>query len=100
MSSATKRAVKSAIPAGATSVMDRSGRLVVPREVRERSGFLPGVKLLVSFHDGKIEIEPAPLEVTLEKRGVLRVAVAKTKIDKIDTDTVQSTIDSLRTRLR
>jgi hypothetical protein len=60
----------------------------------------PVAKYRGVFHDGKIEIEPAPLEVTLEKRGVLRVAVAKTKIDKIDTDTVQSTIDSLRTRIR
>lgn len=58
------------------STMDAAGRLVIPKELRREARLVPGMPLEIRWYDGRIEIEPAPLEVTLEKRGRLTVAVA------------------------
>ncbi len=57
------------------TTMDAAGRLVIPREVRRVAGLRPGVPLEVRWRDGRIEIEPAPLAVRMEKRGRWVVAV-------------------------
>ena len=55
--------------------MDQAGRLVVPKAVREASGLAPGTRLRFRVRDGRVEIEPVPLEVSLERRGLVVVAV-------------------------
>ena len=46
--------------------MDSAGRLVIPKAVREKAGLSPSTPLDVRFHDGRVEIEPAPVEVRVE----------------------------------
>lgn len=55
--------------------MDAAGRLVIPKEIRRQAGLQPGVLLDVRWHDGRIEIEPAPSPVTLVRKGRFVVAV-------------------------
>ena len=57
--------------------MDQAGRLVVPKVVREASGLAPGTRLRFRVRDGRVEIEPVPLEVSLERRGPVVVAVPR-----------------------
>ncbi|MCY3810013.1 MAG: AbrB/MazE/SpoVT family DNA-binding domain-containing protein [Gemmatimonadetes bacterium] len=59
------------------TTIDQAGRLVVPKAVREASGLAPGTRLRFRVRDGRIEIEPVPLEVSLERRGSVVVAVPR-----------------------
>lgn len=55
--------------------IDKAGRLVIPKEIREKAGIKPGMPLEIRVDDGVIEIEPAYTPVRLERRGRFLVAV-------------------------
>lgn len=57
------------------TAMDRAGRLVIPKEIRREAKLAPGVPLEVKWRDGRIEIEPAPAAVQLQRRGRLLVTL-------------------------
>jgi AbrB family looped-hinge helix DNA binding protein len=80
--------------------MDASGRIVVPKAVREAAGFAPGTPLRVSYRDGRIEIEPAPREVRIVERGGFRVAEPVARGTNLTAETVRETRKRLRDRSR
>jgi AbrB family looped-hinge helix DNA binding protein len=80
------------------TTIDRAGRLVLPKKIREAAGILPGSELTIRVSDGVIEIEPAPLEVRLVKRGSLTVAVARKRVTPLTPEAVGQTLDRLRRR--
>jgi AbrB family looped-hinge helix DNA binding protein len=80
------------------TTIDRAGRLVVPKKIREAAGILPGSELTIRVADGRIEIEPAPLEVQLVKRGPLTVALPRKRVSPLTPDVVEETLDRLRRR--
>ncbi|HEX9305596.1 MAG TPA: AbrB/MazE/SpoVT family DNA-binding domain-containing protein [Thermoanaerobaculia bacterium] len=80
------------------TTIDRAGRLVVPKKIREAAGIQPGSELTISVADGRIEIEPAPLEVRLVKRGSLTVAVPRKRVTSLTPEAVGETLDRLRRR--
>jgi AbrB family looped-hinge helix DNA binding protein len=47
---------------------------VSPKPIREAAGLRPGESLEVTYRDGRIEIEPAAVEVKLIWKGRLLVA--------------------------
>jgi AbrB family looped-hinge helix DNA binding protein len=80
------------------TTIDRAGRLVVPKPIREAVGIVPGAELEIRVTDGRIEIEPAPLEVRLARKGALTVAVPRRKVPSLSADVVKRTLGSLRRR--
>lgn len=82
------------------TTMDASGRLVVPKAVREAAGFEPGTPLRVRYRDGRIEIEPAPRQVRIVERDGFRVAEAAERGGYLTSETVRSTRKRLRDRSR
>lgn len=80
------------------TTIDNAGRLVVPKKIREAAGILPGAELTIRVADGRIEIEPAPLEVRLVKRGSLTVAVPRKRVPPLTREAVGRTLDGLRRR--
>lgn len=82
------------------TTMDASGRLVVPKSVREAAGFEPGTPLRIRYRDGRIEIEPAPREVRIVDRDGFRVAEPMERGGYLTSETVRSTRKSLRERRR
>jgi len=54
--------------------IDPAGRMVIPKPIREAAGLRPGDSLEVTYRDGRIEIEPAAVEVKLICKGKLLVA--------------------------
>lgn len=80
------------------TTIDGAGRLVVPKKIREAAGIKPGSELTIRVEDGRIEIEPAPLEVKLVKRGSLTVAVPRKRVTPLTTEAVGRTLDRLRRR--
>ncbi len=80
------------------TTIDRAGRLVVPKKIREAAGILPGSELTIRVNDGRIEIEPAPLDVRIVKRGSLTVAVPRKRVPALTPEAVEQTLDRLRRR--
>lgn len=84
---------------GMKTTIDGAGRLVIPREVRRQAGLQPGVALEVRWREGRIEIEPAPLAVRLERRGRLLVAVPEGETGELSIEAVEATRGALREEL-
>ena len=57
-----------------TISIDRVGRLVIPKEIRDEAGIEPGMALEVRCREGRIEIEPRRRPVRIVKKGRLQVA--------------------------
>lgn len=71
------------------TTMDRAGRLVIPKEIRREAKLVPGMPLEVKWREGRIEIEPAPVAVRLERRGRLLVAVPRRKTPALTAEAVE-----------
>jgi AbrB family looped-hinge helix DNA binding protein len=80
------------------TTMDRAGRLVLPKVIREQAHLVAGVPLGVEVIDGRIEIFPAPREVRIVKKGRLKVAVPVAASEALTSDRVRDTLDSVRAR--
>jgi AbrB family looped-hinge helix DNA binding protein len=78
--------------------MDESGRLVIPKMIRERAGLRPGIPLAITCEEGRIEIEPAPRAVTLVRKGSFRVAVPVEPGEPLTAETVERVRGELRER--
>ena len=57
-----------------TITIDRVGRLVIPKEVRDEAGIEPGMTLEIRCREGRIEIEPKRRPIRIVKKGRLQVA--------------------------
>ncbi len=77
------------------TTIDRAGRLVVPKEIRREARLAPGAPLEVRWRNGRIEIEPAPLPVRLQRRGRLLVALPRKRTPELTPDTVEQTRSKL-----
>jgi len=78
------------------TTIDHAGRLVIPKDIRRESGIKPGMPLEVRWEKGAIAITPAPLEVKLERKGRLLVAVPAKDTSQLSAATVERTRKSLR----
>lgn len=78
------------------STIDRAGRIVVPKAIREAAKLRSGTALDIRLVDGRLEIEPAPVPVKLERRGKLLVAVAPAQQPTLTAQDARETLDSLR----
>lgn len=79
--------------------IDGSGRVVIPRAIREAAGVRPGIPLDVRLHDGRIEIEPASheIEVSIGPDG-LPIAVAREPLPRLEEEQVRQTLEAIRDR--
>src|SRR2546427_3638604 len=62
------------------AVIDRAGRIVVPKPLRQALGLKPGQPLEIRAGDGRLEIEIASTPMQLKKRGKGLVAVPEAKL--------------------
>jgi AbrB family looped-hinge helix DNA binding protein len=85
---------------GVISTIDSAGRLVLPREIRDEARLEPGMPLSIVCRDGRVEIEPAPREVRVIRKGRMRVAVPLEKGDALRSDAVRETTASVRGQRR
>ncbi len=59
----------------ATLVLDKAGRLVLPKAIRERMHLHAGSKLRIEMVGDKIELSQEPADAQIVKRGKRRVVV-------------------------
>lgn len=62
---------------------------MIPKEIRREARLAPGAPLEIRWHDGRIEIEPAPAAVRLQRRGRLLVAVPQGKLPELSAEAVE-----------
>ena len=78
------------------ATIDKAGRLVVPKAIREAAHLEPGTEVEFRVVAGRVEIEPAPLDIELERRGRLVVAVPRQSQPALTESEVEETIVALR----
>ncbi|MXX87439.1 MAG: AbrB/MazE/SpoVT family DNA-binding domain-containing protein [Acidobacteria bacterium] len=83
--------------------IDSAGRLVIPKAIREAARLCPGTRVRFRLASGGVLIapespEPAPLSVTLERRGTMVVAVPEAPVPTLSSEDVSRTIDEIRER--
>lgn len=78
------------------TTIDKAGRIVVPKALREELGFLPGQELQVSSRDGMLEVEAPPTPMRLEEAKGGLVAVADQAMPVLTVDQVRETLEHTR----
>jgi AbrB family looped-hinge helix DNA binding protein len=78
------------------SAIDRAGRVVIPKAIRDRAGFRPDVPLEVRLEEGRVVIEAAPEPVRLVRKGRWTVAVAEGAVPALTQQEVDATLGELR----
>jgi bifunctional DNA-binding transcriptional regulator/antitoxin component of YhaV-PrlF toxin-antitoxin module len=76
--------------------IDRAGRLVVPKALRDELGWEPRQPLRASVRDGRLQIEPEPIDAELVENDGVRV-ITPTEIGPVLTrDEVRKVVESIR----
>lgn len=78
------------------TTIDDAGRIVIPKSIRERVGLSGGTEVEIAERDGRIEIEPAPMPMTLDERGGRHVAVPGGEVPPLTDEIVRETIERVR----
>jgi AbrB family looped-hinge helix DNA binding protein len=77
--------------------IDRAGRLVVPKALRDALGLRGGEELEISVReDGRLELEVPATQMRLVRRGARTVAVTDREMPVLTQDTVRETLERVR----
>lgn len=78
------------------TTIDKAGRVVVPKAMRDELGLDGGSEVEIALVDGHVEIEPATSHIRLERRGGRLVAVADRDMPPLTTEMVRDTLEKIR----
>jgi len=78
------------------SSIDSTGRVVIPKPLRDRLGLSGGQKVSIRERNGRIEIEPAPTPMTLVEGSHGLAAVPQQEIPPLTDELVRSTLEQTR----
>ena len=78
------------------ATLDATGRIVVPKSLRQALGLKPGQSLEIRAGDGRLEIEIAPTPMRLKKRGKGIVAVPDAELPALTAEQVRDTLERVR----
>jgi len=78
------------------TAIDRSGRVVVPKPLRDRLGLVGAAEIEIDERDGVIEIRPVPVAVELVETPDGPVARPLEAVEPIDDTVVRETLERIR----
>jgi AbrB family looped-hinge helix DNA binding protein len=78
------------------ATIDQGGRVVVPKDVRERLGLVPGTSVELTEVDGHLEVAPAVTPMRLEARDGALVLATDVAMPLMTTETVRAVIEATR----
>lgn len=78
------------------TTIDKAGRLVVPKALRDELGLKDGTRLEIRLREGRLEIEPLATPMKLVRRGGRLVATTEEPLPPLDADEVRRIVESLR----
>ncbi|MBX9629333.1 MAG: AbrB/MazE/SpoVT family DNA-binding domain-containing protein [Burkholderiales bacterium] len=80
------------------TAIDRAGRVLIPKDIREGAGLTPGTPLSIRLSDGIVEICAEPLPVELIKTGRFLVAEPHAATPPLTSGLVESVRATLTNR--
>lgn len=78
------------------TTIDKAGRVVVPKAMREALDLIGGGDVDIALDDGRIVISPAPVSKRLELRDGRPVVVADRPIPPLTVEAVRATLEDIR----
>jgi AbrB family looped-hinge helix DNA binding protein len=78
------------------TTIDRSGRVVVPKALRDALKLEGGTTLEIRVREGRIELEPVATPMRLVRRGKGLVATTDDPLPGIDAEAVRAATESQR----
>jgi len=78
------------------TTIDKAGRIVVPKAMRDELGLNGGTEVEISLVDGRIEIDRIPTPVRLERRNGRLVAIADREMPPLTAEMVRETLEKIR----
>ena len=78
------------------TTIDKAGRIVVPKAMRDELGFNGGTDVEISLVDGHIEIEPVTSHIRLERKKGRFVAASDREMPVLTAEEVRNLLERLR----
>lgn len=78
------------------TTIDKAGRIVVPKAMRDELGLNGGSEVEIALVDGRLEINLIPTPVRLERRNGRLVAVADREMPPLTAEMVRDTLEKIR----
>jgi AbrB family looped-hinge helix DNA binding protein len=78
------------------TTIDRAGRLVIPKAIRDRAGLEPGMEIEIGCRDGVIEIVPPTPQGRIVREGSLLVWESPSGVPKIMPGDIDEAIRAVR----
>lgn len=79
------------------ATIDRAGRVVIPKSMREELGLRGGEELEITARDGRIEIEPtSPPMALVERDGFLAAEIEGNEPPTLTANDVREVLERLR----
>lgn len=78
------------------TTIDMAGRIVVPKALRDELGLTGGEELEIAVRDGRLELEPPPVPMHLERRGRSVVAVPEGPLPALTAEMVRQVLERAR----
>lgn len=78
------------------AAIDRAGRIVIPKPLRDALGLRAGQILDLTVRDGRLEIVAAPTPMRLTRRGRGLVAIPEQDLPPLTAELVRETLENVR----
>lgn len=78
------------------TTIDRAGRIVIPKPLREAAGLAAGVEVEVELRDGRIELEPASAPMRERRVGPMLVFEPVAEAPALTAEDVRDILERLR----
>lgn len=78
------------------TTIDRAGRIVVPKTLREALELAPGQEPDIAAREGRLEIQPSTTPMTLRPTYDGPVAVPQAQLPPLTADLVRDTLEQVR----
>jgi len=78
------------------TTIDAAGRIVVPKPVRDAMGLTAGRAIDVVYTDGRIEIELAPADVTIDTEEGMPRLLPNERLEDLTDEQVRDVLEATR----
>lgn len=79
------------------TTIDKVGRIVVPKPIRDAMGLAPGQKVDIMFSDGRIVVELAPAQLdVVDDEGLPVIRAIDSDLPAPEPDIARTTLEEIR----
>ena len=79
-----------------TTTIDKAGRVIVPKAMRDELGLTGGTEVEIGLVDGRVDIAPVASHIRLERKRGRLVAASDRDMPALTADDVRALLEELR----